>query len=131
MYTGPAPAAQHQTSQLSHLFHHWLQLSSPALIDYFFNSHEIAASVREWRLIRVALQDSIALSPSCLQDGRFSVDFCIPHPADSRYNARLQYHSFNPLSTQMLTNDARLIRPSDSSEECAKRHHLVSCLLAG
>ena len=133
MYTGPAPAAPAPNLPTIPPFPSLIAAIIASTDRLFFISHAIAANgVREWRLIRVALQDSIALSPSCLQDGRFLVDFYIPHPADSRYNAInqrfwLQYHTFNPLSTQMLTSDAHLIRPSESSEEYAKRHHLVSC----
>ncbi len=42
----------------------------------FFIAHKIGtADCYEWRLVRVAFRDSVSLYPSCLQDGRFLVEF--------------------------------------------------------
>jgi hypothetical protein len=42
----------------------------------FFVSHSLGnPSIQEWCLIRIALSDSTSLSPLCLQDGRFLVEF--------------------------------------------------------
>jgi hypothetical protein len=50
----------------------------------------MAGDYHEWCLVRVAFNDSIGAYPSCLQMGRFLVDFYIMHPADIRYNATNQ-----------------------------------------
>ena len=51
----------------------------------FFVSHSLGnPSAREWRLVRVAFSDSTSLSPSCIQDGRFLVDFYTLHYSDVR-----------------------------------------------
>jgi hypothetical protein len=42
----------------------------------FFISHSLGnPSTCEWRLVRVAFSDSTLLSPSCLQDGQFLMEF--------------------------------------------------------
>jgi hypothetical protein len=54
----------------------------------FFIAHMIGtADCYEWRLVRVAFQDSVSLYPSCLQDGRFLVKFYMAHLADACYNS--------------------------------------------
>jgi hypothetical protein len=46
----------------------------------FFISHSLGSpNIREWHLVQVAFQDSTSLSPSCLQDGRFIVEFNTLH----------------------------------------------------
>jgi hypothetical protein len=65
---------------------------------FFISNLTGSNKAQEWRLVRVAFQESMLLYPSCLQDGRFLVDFYICHPADSWYNAVnqcfwLQYHT--------------------------------------
>ena len=97
----------------------------------FFISHEIPSSTRrEWRLVRVHLEDSMALRPTCLTDGRYLVEFYIMHSADVRYNAInqrywLQYHAKNDLIAPSITSDTNLIRPSDKSEQLVMRHNLM------
>jgi hypothetical protein len=56
----------------------------------FFIAYAIGEAKREWRLVRVAFNDSIVLHPSALQDGRFLVEFYVSHPADGHYNATNQ-----------------------------------------
>ncbi len=96
----------------------------------FFIVHTIGtAGCYEWRLVRVAFQDSVSLYPPCLQDGRFLVEFYMAHPADARYNAInqrywLQYCDHNSPTFGMM--DAHLITPSDTSAERASHHHLVT-----
>jgi hypothetical protein len=131
MYTGPPPeppvsslAPEQFTPSIMSLAP--LIVSSPDKL--FFISHSIAGSHREWRLVRVAFRDSIALYPSCLQDGQFLVDFYMDHPFDICYNANnqqfwLQY--CNQTSAVFGTMDAHLITPSGTSEDRAKRHLLV------
>ena len=96
----------------------------------FFIAYKIGmADCYEWRLVRVAFQDSISLYLPCLQDGRFLVKFYMAHPADAHYNAInqrywLQYRDCN--SPTFGTMDAHLITPSDTSADRALRHHLVT-----
>ncbi len=96
----------------------------------FFIAHKIGmADCYEWHLVRVAFQDSISLYPPCLQDGCFLVKFYMAHTADACYNAInqrywLQYRDCN--SPMFGTMDAHLITPSDTSADCASRHHLVT-----
>jgi hypothetical protein len=68
--------------------------------------------------------------PSCLNDGRYDVDFYITHPSDFRYNSInqrfwLQYHSKDNLSGLCLSSNTHLIRPSDTSEAYARHHKLL------
>ena len=98
----------------------------------FFISHTYTDDThREWRLVGIAFEDSMAFYPSCLQDGRFLVEFYILHNADIRYNGInqrywLQYHNASELTTPTTTTDTHLIRPSDTSEAYATRHKLVA-----
>jgi hypothetical protein len=78
MYTGPPPSAPTYStptiSPLSILSRSIIQSSA----KLFFISHSIGTNdAREWRLVRVALQESMSSYPSCLQDGRFLVKFYI------------------------------------------------------
>jgi hypothetical protein len=97
----------------------------------FFVSHSLGnPSIREWRLIRVALADSTAMYPSCLQDGKFLVEFYILHHEDVRQNATnqrywLQYHPFSDITTPTSSIMTHMIRPSDTSEALAAKSHLV------
>lgn len=72
----------------------------------------------------------MALYPSCLQDGKFLVDFYVPHTSDARYNGInqrfwLQYHHQNDIKWPSQASEAHLLKPSDTSEQYASRHHLV------
>ena len=100
----------------------------------FFVAYKIGSSSSyEWRLVRVALTDSMHMHPSCLQDGSFYVDFYILHPADVRFNATnqrywLHYHTQgDSTALPAALADAHLIRPSDTSDDYARRHRLVHC----
>ena len=54
----------------------------------FFVSIPIGTNdVQEWRLVQLMFELSVELLPSCMQTGKFLVDFYISHPADWRYNA--------------------------------------------
>jgi len=96
----------------------------------FFIAHPIGTNdAREWRLVRVSFQDSVSLRPSCLQDGRFLVEYYILHPSDIRFNATnqrywLQYHPIGQITTPSSAVEAHLIRPSDTSEAHAARRNL-------
>jgi hypothetical protein len=97
----------------------------------FFVSHSLGdPSVREWRLVRVAFLDSTALYPSCLQDGRFPVEFYTLHYDDVRFDAInqrywLQYHSIGKCATPTSSTQTHLIRPSDTSEALATKQRLI------
>ena len=57
--------------------------------------------VREWRLVQLMFESSVQLLSSCMQTGKFLVDFYIIHPADWRYNAvnqRVWLQYFNSLT---------------------------------
>jgi hypothetical protein len=131
MYTGPPPSAPTYSAPtippLSILTWSIIQSSD----KLFFISHSIGTNdTCKWQLVQVALQESMSLYPSCLQDGRFLVEFYISHPADLQYNAVntcfwLQYHLVAELKSPPSTTDIHLIRPSDSSEDYAIRHKLL------
>ena len=97
----------------------------------FFIAWTVPGTVSvEWRLIRIAFQDSVRLCPSCLQDGRFLVDFYVQHTDDSRFNAInqrfwLQYHQRNDILLPSAPLECHLIRPSSTSESYAAQHDLV------
>jgi hypothetical protein len=72
----------------------------------------------------------MALRPTCLTDGRYLVEFYILYSADDRYNATnqrywLQYHTKGDLLSPSITSDMHLIRPSDTLEALAARHHFM------
>ncbi len=96
----------------------------------FFIAHTIGmADCYEWHLVCVAFPDSVSLYPSCLQDGRFLVEFYMAHPVDTCYNAInqqfwLQYRNRN--APTFGTMDAHLFTPSVTSADHAARNHLVT-----
>jgi hypothetical protein len=97
----------------------------------FFISHATSEPHREWRLVRVVFRDSVSLRPSCLQDGRFLVEFFVRHTADGRYNSAnqrfwLQYHMPGDIASPLDTTETHLIRPSDTSEQLAARKGLIA-----
>jgi hypothetical protein len=89
----------------------------------FFLSHSIGTnSPREWRLARLAFNDSVSLYPSCTLNGRFLFDFYICHPSDWHYNAVnqrywIQYHGREDIACPGLSTDTHLIHPSDTSDD--------------
>jgi hypothetical protein len=131
MYTGPPPeppvlplVPEQSTPSITSLAP--LIISSPDKL--FFISHSIGGSRREWHLVHVAFQDSVALYPSCLQDGQFLVGFYMAHPSEVCYNAInqqfwLKYRNQTP--AVFGTMDAHLITPSNKSKDRAKGHLLV------
>ena len=73
---------------------------------------------------------SVELLPSCMQPGRFLVDFYISHPADWCYNAVnqrfwLQYFKETDVLHPDQASTTHLVRPSPSSAAYAIRNHLV------
>jgi hypothetical protein len=130
MYTGPTPSPPTSTSPRPPEID-TLAASIIASTDrLFFISVVINPSYKEWRLVRVILDDSIALHPACLQDGRFLVEFYVRHSDDIRYNNVnqrywLQYHKAEDLRSPLDTTHTHLVRPSDTSNTYASRHGLL------
>jgi len=99
----------------------------------FFISRRLlgtAIDVREWRLVSVALLQTMASYPSCLKDGRYIVDFYISHPSDFRFNAInqrfwVQYHTHDDLTGPCTSSSTHLVKPSDSSSAYAKRNNIL------
>ena len=91
----------------------------------FFISHRVpGCAQQEWSLVRVALDASLKLNNSCLQDGRFIVEFFVCHPGDKLYNASnqrywLEYHPTWDGPGLDHKHTAHLLRPTASSPEYA------------
>jgi hypothetical protein len=98
----------------------------------FFVSHIIGANdAREWRLARVAFNDSVSIYPSCTLDGRFLFEFHICHPADWCYNAVnqhywIQFHGCEDILHPSLTPDTHLVCPS--KHRMIMQSAITSCL---
>jgi hypothetical protein len=87
-------------------------------------------NIHEWHLVQVAFQDSTSLSPSCLQDGRFIVEFYTPHHDDVRFDGSnqhfwLQYHNSGDIATPSSSMATHLIGHSDTLEAHAMQLSLV------
>jgi len=131
LYTGPPPSravpSPPSAPPLSSLVASIINSSD----RLFFISHSLGnPNTCEWRLVCMAFSDSTSLSPSCLQDGRFLMEFYTLHHADVRFNASnqrywLQYHSIGDIATPTPSTTTHLIRPSDTSEAHAACHRLV------
>jgi hypothetical protein len=83
---------------------------------------------KEWKLVRVDFEKSIRQHPSCLQDGRFLVEFCIDHHRDKNIDICsrrywLEYHKSNAHKT--LSANYHILQPSQYSFEIAKSKQLV------
>jgi hypothetical protein len=114
-YTGPSPSAPICTAPTippAAILAQQIIRSSDKL---FVMSNRIGAGdVREWRLVRVAFEASMASYPSCLIDGRYLVDFYISHPSDYRYNAInkrfwFQYHSQDGILANLTSANTHLL----------------------
>ncbi len=96
----------------------------------FFISHSVGSNkALKWHLVQVALKESMSSYPSCLQDGRFLLNFFIFHPSNSRINAInqcywLQYHTLSKLQSPLTTTDTHLICPTDTLVDYAQYHKL-------
>jgi hypothetical protein len=130
-YTGPPPFAAKCTAPTippAAILAQRLIKSSDKLC--FISNSIGSGDVREWRIVRVAFEASMASYSSCLVDGQYLVDFYISHPSDSRYNAInkrfwLQYHSQDDIMANSTLVNTHLIRPSDNSVTYASRHKLL------
>ena len=132
MHVGPPPAAPVYDSPTVPSISTLTTAIIKSADKLFFISNRTGTNdARKWRLVRIAFQESMSLYPSCLQDGRFLVEFYICHPADCRFNAInqrfwLQYHTDSELLSPLSTTDTHLIRPSDTSVDYANRHKLTA-----
>jgi hypothetical protein len=90
MYNGPPPSppvAPPLISQDAPSITDLAPLIITSTDKLFFVLHKVGTGCREWRLVRIALEDSLSLYPACLQDGHFLVKFYVGHPADVHFNA--------------------------------------------
>jgi hypothetical protein len=133
LYTGPPPSAPACSVPSVPSANSLAQRIITSADKLFFILHKIGGSdddVREWRLVRIAFRATTSSYPSCLDDGKYIVEFFISHPADYHYNATnqrfwLQYHNQSELLGQCSSFNTHLIRPSDTSEAYALRHKLL------
>ena len=131
MATGPPPSAPNHAIPTVPAIHLLVAAIIRSTDRLFFVSNGIGAGdAREWRLVRIAFEDSMSLYPSCTQDGRFLVEFYICHTADWRMNAInqrywLQYHEVSDIESPHLGSETHLIKPSEISASYATRHKLV------
>ncbi len=88
----------------------------------FFISHSLGnLSNQEWRLVCVNLSNSTSLSPSCLKDGQFLVEFHT-HFSDVRFNAMnqrywLQYHSIGNIAMPTSSTTTHLCPKLEASKD--------------
>jgi hypothetical protein len=131
LYNGPPPSpAEYQTPRVPPVSFLVASIIKSNDKLFFIAYSYTNPTTCEWRLVCVAFNESTALSPSCLQDGRFQMEFFTLHHNDIRYNATnqrfwLQYHKSGDIATRMPFTATHLIRPSDTSEDHAKHHGLV------
>ena len=83
----------------------------------------------EWKLVRIDLETSLSKRPSCLQDGRFLIDFYIAHPNDKKLPPEdtrywLEYHE--RINTKTIGVDYHIIQPSELLTEQALNKGLVT-----
>jgi hypothetical protein len=93
-------------------------------------SQERSQTRREWKIVRVDFRGSLLQkNPSCLQNGRFLVEFFIEHHGDSTLDIRerhfwVEYHRSN--SHKTLSTAYHILQPSQFSEKIALDKNLVS-----
>ncbi len=81
--------------------------------------------------MRVAFDATVSLYSSFLMDGRYLVDFYLPHPSDFHYNAInkqfwIQYHSHEDIVGPTSSAYTHYIPPSETSETYNHQHHLLT-----
>ena len=90
----------------------------------FFVRYQLPNEKRgEWKLVQVVFKLSVKKRPSCLNDGKFLVDFYICHPHDIKLQSEQQrfwkeYH--RQVNHRTLGDDYHLIQPSQLSAEQAR-----------
>ncbi len=132
-YTGPPPSAPTCSIPEIPFANTLAQRIVSSTEKLFFISLRIGGSInniRKWWLIPVALTMSMSSYPSCLEDGKYVIDFYMVHPSNFRFSAInqrfwLQYHSQDNLMGPCSSLDTHLIHPSDTSEAYAKHHKLL------
>jgi hypothetical protein len=113
----------------SHNFAHVIKDIIKSQDRLFFIAHSHSNETRkEWKLIQVDFDTSMQLHPSCLQDGKFLVNFLILHKNDEQTNLQdkrywLEYHAAD--STKTLSSRYHLLAPSAVSAKVAKSRNLV------
>jgi hypothetical protein len=113
-------------------------ISTPQLITsivrsedkLFFIAHAATATAgrKEWKLVQVNFTKSIQQQPTCLQNGRFLMDFYIEHHRDGALDIRdrrfwLEYHRSN--SHKTISTRYHILQPSQFSERTATNKDLV------
>jgi hypothetical protein len=96
----------------------------------FFIAHAATATAgrKEWKLVQVNFTKSIQQQPSCLQNGRFLVDFYIEHYQDGALEIRdrrfwLEYHRSNAHKT--ISTRYHILQPSQFSAQTKMNKDLV------
>jgi hypothetical protein len=131
LYNGPPPSRAVLSPQSAPPISSLIASIINSLDCLFFISHLLGnPSTCEWRLVHTAFSDSTLLSPSCLQDGRFLMEFYTLHHANVWFNSAnkqywLQNHAFNNIATPTSSTQTHIIRPSNTSEAHAACHCLV------
>jgi hypothetical protein len=91
LYTGPPPSHAIPSPPSAPPLSSLVASIINSLDHLFFILHSLSnPTTREWRLVRVAFFDSTSLSPSCLQDGQFLMEFYTLHHANTWFNASNQ-----------------------------------------
>ncbi len=129
LYIGPPPSAPLCSIPAAPLATTLAQHIINSANKMFFISWKIGSTVCEWRLVRVVFGANTFSYPSCLEDGKYIVDFYTSHPSNSRLNAINQrlwlcYHSQEDSMGPCLSCDTHLIKPSNTSEAYALHHKL-------
>jgi hypothetical protein len=131
LYNGPPPSCNVPNPPSAPPISSLIASIINSLDRLFFILHSLGnPSTCEWRLVCVAFSDSTALSPSCLQDGRFLLEFYTLHHADVCFNATnqqywLQYYAVSNITTPTSSKQTHLIQPSNTSKDHAARQRLV------
>ena len=94
---------------------------------FFINYTANGLTRKEWRLIKVELNESLKLNPKSLANARLLVTFLIPHPDDAAYSAPnqrfwTQYHTDD--GRYNFSNKYHLICPTNNEEIYCRKHQL-------
>ena len=95
----------------------------------FFISYSLLNQTRkEWKLVQLDFTQSMLKYPTCLQDGKFIMNFLIQHPKDNNtpYKFKrfwIEYHKI--LSQKRLHTQYHIIQPSELSTKLASNQDLT------
>ena len=83
---------------------------------------------REWKLVRVNMEETFRENPIATQDGRFLCEFLICHPEDKAFNAPNQrywteYHEKK--GKYMINTTYHLVKPTVNQHSFVQQHNLV------